>query len=53
VVVRPGAEFDSDASGRLARVALPPYKVPKQVLGVDALPRNPVGKVDRERLAGS
>ena len=51
VVTRPGADFDSQAIVAHARGALAPYKVPKQVLRVAALPRNQAGKVDRKKLS--
>ncbi len=50
VVTKAGAAFDAEAIAVHARGALAPYKVPKQVLQVEALPRNHVGKIDRKRL---
>lgn len=50
VVVRPGFEFDEPTLIRHARSMLAPYKSPKQVFVVDAVPRNHVGKIDRKRL---
>jgi len=47
VVVRDGAVFDARALRDFARTHLTPYKVPKRIVRVDALPRNQVGKVLR------
>ena len=47
------AEASDQAEAILARVAgrLAPYKRPRRLLIVDALPRVPNGKVDRPALA--
>jgi acyl-CoA synthetase (AMP-forming)/AMP-acid ligase II len=50
VVLRPDARFSERALIEHARTLLAPYKSPKQVFAVDALPRNHVGKLDRKRL---
>jgi acyl-CoA synthetase (AMP-forming)/AMP-acid ligase II len=50
VVIRRGAVFDADALVAHARETLAAYKTPKQVVRVDALPLNPMGKLDRKRL---
>lgn len=50
VVLRAGANFDADAVIAHARERLAPYKIPKEVFAVEALPRNAVGKLDRRRL---
>ena len=50
VVIKPHSRFDADALMAHARGSLAPYKAPKQVVRVDELPRNPVGKIDRKRL---
>ena len=50
VVVRPGFVFDEAALIDHARSMLAPYKCPKQVFVVEALPRNHMGKLDRKRL---
>jgi acyl-CoA synthetase (AMP-forming)/AMP-acid ligase II len=50
VVVREGARFDATALMSHAREHLAPYKTPKQVFEIDALPRNNLGKLDRRRL---
>jgi acyl-coenzyme A synthetase/AMP-(fatty) acid ligase len=42
--------FDEAALIQHARSMLAPYKCPKQVFVVEALPRNHVGKIDRKRL---
>jgi malonyl-CoA/methylmalonyl-CoA synthetase len=50
VVLTPGAELDPPSLREAARERLAPYKVPKQVVIVDALPRNTMGKVEKARL---
>ena len=50
VVMRPGCELDEHALIAHARAALTAYKCPKQVFGLDALPRNQVGKIVRSAL---
>ncbi|RMI31357.1 acyl-CoA synthetase [Nocardia stercoris] len=51
VVVRePGAELDADAVRQHVRANLARYKVPRDVLFVPELPRNPTGKVVRRAL---
>jgi acyl-CoA synthetase (AMP-forming)/AMP-acid ligase II len=50
VVLRPGAELDAETLIRWARQRLAAYKLPKSVQFVDALPRNPSGKVLRRVL---
>ena len=42
--------FDADALVDFAATQLAPYKRPRIVHVVDALPRNPMGKVERDRL---
>jgi len=49
-VVRPGLAFDEAAVIDHARSMLAPYKCPKQVFLVEALPRNHVGKIERKKL---
>lgn len=52
VVVRPGHEApDPDALRAFCRETLASYKVPKRVSFLDALPRNPTGKVLKRELA--
>ncbi len=51
VVLRDGAALDTEGLLAHARTSLAPYKVPKRVNRVDALPRNPMGKLDRKRLS--
>ena len=43
---RDGSSLDADAVRDFARTRISNYKVPKQVLFVDAVPRTPVSKVD-------
>lgn len=49
-VIVPNGTFDREAVVRFARERLAGYKVPKQWIVVDALPRNALGKVQKERL---
>lgn len=57
VVAEPSTEVDPESLRSLAREHLTPYKVPKRVHLVEALPRTPLGKVQKEalrrRLSGS
>jgi acyl-CoA synthetase (AMP-forming)/AMP-acid ligase II len=50
VVLKPDARFSERALIEHARTLLAPYKSPKQIYAVDALPRNPLGKIDRKKL---
>ena len=50
VVVRPSFAFNEAAVIYHARSMLAPYKCPKQVFLVEALPRNQMGKIDRKKL---
>ena len=50
VVMKPGASFDFAAILEHAGAQLAPYKRPKELRRVDALPRNHVGKIDRRQL---
>ncbi|HZU74986.1 MAG TPA: AMP-binding protein [Acidimicrobiales bacterium] len=56
VVADPGCDLDPERLRADARRRLAPYKVPKAITVVDALPRNVMGKVEkallRQRLAG-
>ena len=47
VVMRPGAVFDAKALREFCRTSLTAYKVPKQIVQVDDLPRSQIGKVLR------
>ena len=51
VVPASGATLDAESVRQFLRTRLDPYKVPKQVHVMDQLPRTPVGKVQRFRLA--
>ena len=44
------AEFDPKALRQHCRDLLPPHKVPKEVRQIEALPRNPTGKILRREL---
>jgi acyl-CoA synthetase (AMP-forming)/AMP-acid ligase II len=50
VVVRPGAELDEQTVIAGAREHLANFKVPRSVVFLDALPRNPGGKVVKPQL---
>jgi fatty-acyl-CoA synthase len=51
VVVTPGADLDEDAVRDFVKANLARYKVPRDIVFVDALPRNPTGKVLKRELA--
>lgn len=51
VVAREGATVDTEAVRRFCREALTPYKVPRRVVVVEALPTNAMGKVLRREVA--
>jgi len=50
VTVRAGAELDADALARHCRANLAPYKVPREFLILDRLPKTAVGKIDKRQL---
>lgn len=50
VVLRPGAAADDEELRRWCREGLADYKCPKRFFFVDALPRNPTGKVQKREL---
>ncbi len=50
VVARPGITLDAVALRNMSRERLAAFKVPKAVHVVDALPRNAMGKVEKNRL---
>jgi len=50
VVLRPGAAADEEALRAHCRASLAPYKVPKRLSFVAALPKTPSGKVLRRKL---
>jgi long-chain acyl-CoA synthetase len=45
-----GAEFDEKEVRQFCRQSLPAFKVPKAITVMDALPRNPTGKIMRRAL---
>ena len=51
VVPEPAARLEEAALRAALRERLAPYKVPKRILVVEALPRNAMGKVERRCLA--
>ena len=51
VVRRPGAEVDGDAVRGFVKENLARYKVPRDVVFLDELPRNPTGKILKRELA--
>jgi fatty-acyl-CoA synthase len=53
VALRPGAELEEDAVKAFVKANLARYKVPREVVFLDALPRNPSGKVLKRKLADS
>jgi fatty-acyl-CoA synthase len=53
VVVRPGHRLDADAVRAYVRSNLARYKVPRDVVFVAQLPRNPSGKVLKRQLTAS
>lgn len=50
VVVGPGRELDAAAMVAWCRSRLAPYKCPKVIRAITALPRNAMGKVQKEEL---
>lgn len=50
VVVRPGETLDADTVKQYVRDNLARYKVPREVVFLDELPRNPTGKVLKREL---
>jgi len=50
VVRRPGSVIDASAVVEHCRAHLAPYKVPRRIVFVDALPKTAVGKIDKRRL---
>ncbi|HEV7575904.1 MAG TPA: AMP-binding protein, partial [Caldimonas sp.] len=50
VVPRPGASVDADALGRALKARIANFKVPKAIFVVAELPRNAMGKVQKNRL---
>jgi acyl-CoA synthetase (AMP-forming)/AMP-acid ligase II len=51
VVARPGATLDAEAVRDHVRANLARYKVPREVVFLDELPRNATGKVLKDKLA--
>lgn len=50
VVLQPGAEVEPDELAAFCRERLSDYKVPRRIWFVDALPRNPTGKVMKQQI---
>ncbi|WP_022881054.1 long-chain-fatty-acid--CoA ligase [Gryllotalpicola ginsengisoli] len=50
VVMAPGAPFDPAALRAALRDSLTPYKVPREIVQLDELPRNLIGKVLRKKV---
>ena len=50
VVLKPGAELDLDSLTTHCRSRLASFKVPKEMIVVSGLPRNPSGKVLKKQL---
>jgi len=53
VELHEGAEWDEHAVRAFVRERLPPYKVPREFRVLEALPRNPTGKIMRRALSES
>jgi long-chain acyl-CoA synthetase len=53
VVLAPGATIDSEAVRAFVREQLTPYKVPKRIVVVEALPKSLIGKVLRREVRTS
>ena len=51
VELRPGAELALDALQAWSKARLAPYKIPRALKNVDALPRNAMGKVVKPDVA--
>jgi len=51
VALRPGAELGADDVKAFVKANLARYKVPRDVVFVESLPRNPSGKILKRRLA--
>ena len=51
VELNEGVEWDEPAVRAFVRERLPPFKVPRDFRVMDALPRNPTGKIQRRVLA--
>jgi acyl-CoA synthetase (AMP-forming)/AMP-acid ligase II len=52
VVLNPGAECGAEALIQFCKQLLAPYKAPKAVEFLSALPRTGLGKIDRGKLGG-
>lgn len=50
VVQRLGSAIDADAIIQHCRAHLAPYKVPRRIVFINALPKTAVGKIDKRRL---
>ncbi|MGJ3561245.1 AMP-binding enzyme [Streptomyces sp. INA 01156] len=49
-VLREGAERDAEALRAFVKAELAPYKCPREIVFLDALPRTATGKLQRFRL---
>ena len=50
VVLKEGAERDAEALRTFVKAELAPYKCPREIVFMDALPRTATGKLQRFRL---
>ena len=51
-VLKEGAERDAEALRAFVKSELAPYKCPREIVFLDALPRTATGKLQRFRLRG-
>ncbi|MDG2004491.1 MAG: AMP-binding protein [Novosphingobium sp.] len=49
-VVQPAGEFDGEAVREAMRIDLAAFKLPKQIITLDELPRNTMGKIQKKLL---
>jgi acyl-coenzyme A synthetase/AMP-(fatty) acid ligase len=50
IAMQEGAERDAEALRAFVKTELAPYKCPREIVFLDALPRTPTGKLQRFRL---
>lgn len=52
VVAKSGVELEAEEVGRFAEGVLANYKVPRVIRVVDAIPKGPIGKMQRHKMPG-